>query len=132
MMARMPELSLSEMSDSEKPSSESISSWVRTRSAPPLAAWMKWPSSTMAAHCAAMASAPAPPSPDAAARRPGSAVAAGGLFGFEREAPLGRQRVLIDLILQRHLINLSHRHCEAAASARLDGLAGAIQVGAED
>ncbi len=41
MIARMPELSLSETSESEKPSSESISSWVRMRSAPPLAAWMK-------------------------------------------------------------------------------------------
>src|SRR5579863_7756601 len=58
MIARMPELSLSETSARLKPSSESISSWVRMRSAPPLAAWMKWPSSTMAAQCAAIASEP--------------------------------------------------------------------------
>ena len=41
MIARMPELSLSEISPSEKPRRLSISSWVRTRSAPPLALDMK-------------------------------------------------------------------------------------------
>src|SRR5262245_10806799 len=59
MIARMPELSLSETSARLKPSRLSISSWVRMRSAPPLALCMKLePSSTMAAHCEAAASVP--------------------------------------------------------------------------
>ena len=103
MIARMPELSLSEISVSEKPSSESISSWVRMRSAPPFAAWMKWPSSTMVAHCAAMASAP--PSPSLSLSRGRCGILAGCclLLGFERDAPFGSKRVLVDLILGHSL-----------------------------
>ena len=84
------------MSARLKPSSESISSWLRMRSAPPLAVWMNWPSSTMVAQWAAIASAAAVvlTGVDAAVVRLGRE-----LFGFERDAPLGGERVLVDLVL---------------------------------
>src|SRR3954451_19634037 len=56
MMARMPELSSRLTSPTEKPSRLSISSWERTRSPPFLPPpRSRPPSSTMAAHCSAIA-----------------------------------------------------------------------------
>src|SRR5215510_7059920 len=61
MIARMPELSLSETSATLKPRRPSISSCVSTRSAPLLLPLPKLgPSSTAAAHCWAAASCPSP------------------------------------------------------------------------
>ena len=93
MIARMPELSLSETSARLKPSRLSISSWLRMRSAPPLALCMKLePSSTMAAHCEAAASGLSP------APFGGGALLRARRIGLEREAPFGGERVLVDLV----------------------------------
>src|SRR3954465_14942163 len=78
MIARMPELSLSDTSERLKPSRLSISSWLSTRSVPPLPEFCENLDSSEGAadHCAAVVSTPgpAPPAVGAAA----SAVAASG------------------------------------------------------
>ena len=94
MIARMPELSLSETSARLKPSRLSISSWLRTRSAPPLAA------------CDELGAVVDHGRP----LRGGGFRAFGGALGgaaswrsrgigLEREPPFGGERVLIDLVL---------------------------------
>src|SRR6478752_1239807 len=64
MMARMPELSLSDTSDRLKPSRLSISSWLRTRSVPPLfGLCANLVSSPPPDHCAGASSTPGPVPP---------------------------------------------------------------------
>src|SRR5437764_59408 len=79
MIARMPELSLSDTSERLKPSRLSISSWLSTRSVPPLPLLFgeNLESSEGAAdHCAAVVSTPGPAPPVVGAAA--SAVAASG------------------------------------------------------
>src|SRR5882724_1639066 len=79
MIARIPELSLSDTSERLKPSRLSISSWLSTRSVPPLPLLFgeNFESSEGAAdHCAAVVSRPGPAPPVVGAAA--SAVAASG------------------------------------------------------
>src|SRR5665213_95525 len=77
MIARMPELSLSETSDRLKPSRLSISSWLSTRSVPPLLPCENFASSFGDAdHCPLVFSMPGPAPPVVGADA--SAVAASG------------------------------------------------------
>src|ERR1043165_8188701 len=78
MIARMPELSLSDTSERLKPSRLSISSWLSTRSVPPLPTFCENLDSSegTADHCAAVVSTPGPAPPVVGAAA--SAVAASG------------------------------------------------------
>src|SRR4051812_40267029 len=78
MIARMPELSLSDTSERLKPSRLSISSWLSTRSVPPLPEFCENLESSEGAadHCAAVVSMPGPAPPVVGAAA--SAVAASG------------------------------------------------------
>ena len=91
MIARMPELSLSDTSARLKPSRLSISSWLRMRSAPPLAGLQ---------NCAVVDHRRPLRGGLVAAPGAGGRVGAAGaarLLGLERQAPFGGERVLIDL-----------------------------------
>ncbi len=118
-MARMPELSLSEISDSENPSSESISSWVRIRSAPPL---VLGTSLAVVDHRRPLGGHGI--SAAFRLRRRGRLLGLGGfLLGFERDAPFGGQRILVDvLFLLRHVLKpISIRLADLSAQSREGG-----------
>ena len=91
-MARMPELSLSETSARLKPSRLSISSWLRMRSAPPLAD----------CKLAAIVDHRRPLRGRIIGAGVGSgrvrACRSGAGVRFQRQPPFGGERVLVDLV----------------------------------